>query len=103
MGARAAGRGGGDDGRITPKTVHAIVRARAAAAGLVPESGYREGSDGLPVLVRITAHSTRRRFVTDAFTCPDADTETIGRHAGFAPAPAPLHRYRNAELGYGAG
>ena len=99
LGAAAAGRGE-DDGRITPKTVHAIVRARAAAAGLVPESGYRVGSDGLPVLVRITAHSTRRGFVTDAFTRPDADPEKIGRHAGFAPGSRTLYRYREVELGW---
>ncbi|MBR7837815.1 hypothetical protein KDL01_31360 [Actinospica durhamensis] len=99
LGAAAAGRGA-NDGRITPKTVHAIVRARAAAAGLVPESGYREGSDGLPVLVRITAHSTRRGFVTDAFTRPDADPEKIGRHAGFAPGSRTLYRYREIELGW---
>jgi len=75
------------------------VHARAAAAGLVLESGYREGSDGLPVLVRITAHSTRRGFVTDAFTRPDADTEKIGRHGGFVPGSRALYRYRDVELG----
>jgi len=100
LGAGAAGRARADDGRITPKTVHATVRARAAAAGLVPESGYREGSDGLPVLVRITAHSTRRGFVTDAFTRADADPEKIGRHAGFAPGSRTLYRYRDVELGW---
>lgn len=101
LGTRAAGRGtGADDGRITPKTVHAIVRSRAAAAGLVPVSGYREGADGLPVLVRITAHSTRRGFVTDAFTRPDADPEKIGRHAGFTPGSRTLYRYREVELGW---
>jgi integrase len=99
LGTHAAG-GGGGEGRITPKTVHAIVRARAEAAGLVPESGYREGSDGLPVLVRITAHSTRRGFVTDAFTRPDADPEKIGRQAGFAPGSRTLYHYRDVELGW---
>jgi len=100
LGTLAASRAGDVDGRITPKTVHTIVHNRAAAAGLVPESGYREGSDGLPVLVRITAHSTRRGFVTDAFTRPDADPEKIGRHAGFAPGSRTLYRYRDLELGW---
>ena len=100
LGPAAAGRGAPGDGRITPKTVRAIVHDRAEPAGLVPESGYRESSDGLPVLVRISAHSTRRGFVTDAFTRPDADPEKIGRHAGFAPGSRTLYRYRDVELGW---
>lgn len=50
--------------------------------------------------MRITAHSTRRGFVTDAFTRPDADPEKIGRHARFAPGSRTLYRYRDVELGW---
>jgi integrase len=101
LGVRAGGRQGpGDDGRITPKTVHAVVNSHAQAAGLVPLGGYREGPDGLPVAVRITAHSTRRGYVTDAFTRPDPDAEKIGRQAGFAPGSRTLYRYRDVDLGW---
>lgn len=101
IGTAAGGRqSAGDDGRITPKTVHAIVHGRAQAAELVPDSGYRDGPDGLPVAVRITAHSTRRGYVTDAFTRPDPDAEKIGRQAGFAPGSRTLYRYRDIDLGW---
>jgi hypothetical protein len=101
IGTAAGGRQSpGDDGRISPKTVHTIVSTRATAAGLVPDGGYRQGSDGLPVRVQISAHSTRRGYVTDAFTRPDPDPEKIGRQAGFTPGSRTLYRYRDVDLGW---
>jgi len=67
---------------------------------MVPAAGYAEGPDRLPVAVRITAHSTRRGYVTDAFTRPSPDAEKIGRQAGFAPGSRTLYRYRDIDLGW---
>jgi hypothetical protein len=67
---------------------------------VVPEGGYRDGLDG-PVRVQISAHSTRRGFITDAFTREGADPEKIGRRqAGFAPGSRTLYRYRDVDLGW---
>ena len=99
LGTAAGGRQGvGDDGRITPKSVDAIVKRRAAAAGL--EGGHVPGPEGVPVRVQISAHSTRRGYVTDAFTRPNADAEMIGRQAGFAPGSRTLYRYRDIDIGW---
>ena len=86
--ARAA-----DDGRITQKTVYRILRRRAAAAGV----DVRVLRDGNSVQRQISAHSTRRGFVTAAFAA-GADPLHVARHAGFTPGSKILYRYVDESL-----
>ena len=97
LGTRAGGRQGpDDDGRITPTSVDAIVKRRAQEAGI--RSGYVDGPDGLPVRKQVSAHSTRRGYVTDALSRPGADPEKVGAQAGFARGSRTLYRYRDIDL-----
>lgn len=82
-----------DDGRITQKTVYRILRARAAAAGV----DVRVLRDGSTVPRQISAHSTRRGFVTAAFAA-GADPLHVARHAGFTPGSKILYRYVDESL-----
>jgi integrase len=82
-----------DDGRITQKTVYRILRRRAAAAGV----DVRVLRDGSAVPRQISAHSTRRGFVTAAFAA-GADPLHVARHAGFTPGSKILYRYVDESL-----
>jgi integrase len=82
-----------DDGRITTQTVYRVMRARAAAAG----ADVRVGRDGQIMPRQISAHSTRRGFVTAAFA-DGADPLHVARHAGFAPGSKILYRYVDESL-----
>lgn len=82
-----------DDGRITQKTVYRILRQRAATAGV----NVRVLRDGSTVPRQISAHSTRRGFVTAAFAA-GADPLHVARHAGFTPGSKILYRYVDESL-----
>ncbi len=82
-----------DDGRVTQKTVYRILRQRAAAAGV----DVRVLRDGSQVPRQISAHSTRRGFVTAAFAA-GADPLHVARHAGFTPGSKILYRYVDESL-----
>lgn len=86
--ARAA-----DDGRITQQTFYRVVRKRAAAAGV----DVRVKKDGTTMPRQISAHSTRRGFVTAAFAT-GADPLHVARHAGFTPGSKILYRYVDESL-----
>ena len=82
-----------DDGRITQQTYYRVVRRRAAAAGV----DVRVRRDGQQVPRQISAHSTRRGFVTAAFAT-GADPLHVARHAGFTPGSKVLYRYVDESL-----
>jgi integrase len=82
-----------DDGRITQQTFYRVVRKRAAAAGV----DVRVKRDGTSVPRQISAHSTRRGFVTAAFAT-GADPLHVARHAGFTPGSKVLYRYVDESL-----
>jgi len=82
-----------DDGRITTQTVYRVMRARASAAG----ADVHVGRDGQIMPRQISAHSTRRGFVTAAFA-DGADPLHVARHAGFAPGSKILYRYVDESL-----
>jgi integrase len=84
---------GADDGRITQQTFYRVVRKRAAAAGV----DVRIKKDGTSLARQISAHSTRRGFVTAAFAT-GADPLHIARHAGFTPGSKVLFRYVDESL-----
>jgi integrase len=82
-----------DDGRITQQTFYRVVRKRAAAAGV----DVRVKKDGTNMPRQISAHSTRRGFVTAAFAT-GADPLHVARHAGFTPGSKVLYRYVDESL-----
>lgn len=82
-----------DDGRITQQTVYRVMRKRAAAAGV----DLRVRRDGVSVPRQISAHSTRRGFVTAAFAT-GTDPLHIARHAGFTPGSKVLLQYVDESL-----
>lgn len=82
-----------DDGRITQQTFYRVVRKRAAAAGV----DVRVKKDGTSVPRQVSAHSTRRGFVTAAFAS-GADPLHVARHAGFTPGSKVLYRYVDETL-----
>jgi len=82
-----------DDGRITQQTFYRVMRARAAAAGV----DVRVKRDGTSVPRQVSAHSTRRGFVTAAFAS-GADPLHVARHAGFTPGSKVLYRYVDETL-----
>jgi integrase len=82
-----------DDGRITQQTIYRVIRKRAAAAGV----DVRVKKDGTNVPRQVSAHSTRRGFVTAAFAS-GADPLHVARHAGFTPGSKVLYRYVDETL-----
>jgi integrase len=82
-----------DDGRITQQTLYRVIRKRAAAAGV----DVRVKKDGSSVPRQVSAHSTRRGFVTAAFAS-GADPLHVARHAGFTPGSKVLYRYVDESL-----
>lgn len=82
-----------DDGRITQQTLYRVIRKRAAAAGV----DVRVKKDGTSVPRQVSAHSTRRGFVTAAFAS-GADPLHVARHAGFTPGSKVLYRYVDETL-----
>jgi hypothetical protein len=69
------------------------VCSRAKAA----EVDVRVLRDGSTVARQISAHSTRRGFVTAAFAA-GADPLHVARHAGFTPGSKILYRYVDESL-----
>lgn len=82
-----------DNGRITQQTLYRVIRKRAAAAGV----DVRLKKDGTSVPRQVSAHSTRRGFVTAAFAS-GADPLHVARHAGFTPGSKVLYRYVDETL-----
>ena len=82
-----------DDGRITQQTLYRVIRKRASAAGV----DARLKKDGTSVPRQVSAHSTRRGFVTAAFA-GGADPLHVARHAGFTPGSKVLYRYVDESL-----
>ena len=82
-----------DDGRITQQTLYRVMRKRAAVAGV----DVRVKRDGTSVPRQVSAHSTRRGFVTAAFAA-GADPLHVARHAGFTPGSKVLFRYVDETL-----
>jgi integrase len=82
-----------DDGRITQQTLYRVIRKRASAAGV----DVRVKKDGTSVSRQVSAHSTRRGFVTAAFAS-GADPLHVARHAGFTPGSKVLYRYVDETL-----